>query len=116
MRVPTIRNIILVFGLVIVMTGISVPSAGAARSCNPVVNPYSGTRYEGINLTGIRGKGVDCFTARKVAKKAHRKALGLPPTSPRRFTWRKWKVTGYLEGSKDRYVAKAGFRVIRWRF
>lgn len=33
------------------------PSMGAA-SCRPVVNPYEGTRYEGVNIRRIQARAV----------------------------------------------------------
>jgi hypothetical protein len=95
--------------------------AGAApyRSCGSIENPYAGTRYEGVDITRIRGLEVTCKKARRVARKAHRKALGItpPPSGIRRFTWRSWSVTGDLRGDHDRYVAKAaGGKRVRWRF
>ena len=75
---------------------LAAPAAGAAsyKSCKPVVNPYAGSRYEGVNLSSIRVLNGSCAGARAVAKGAHRKALGLTPGwSPiRRFTWGGWRV------------------------
>ena len=95
------------------------PGAQAAsyKACKPVKNPYAGTRYEGVDLSRIRALRVSCTGARRVAKGAHRKALGIPPVGPiRRFTWRGWSVTGDLRPDSDRYVAKKGRRRVRWRF
>jgi hypothetical protein len=89
------------------------------RSCEPVRNPYAGSRYEGADLSRIRALGVSCLTARRVAKGAHRKALGLsvPSSGIRTFRWRRWNVTGDLRGPEDRYLAKkAGGGRVRWRF
>jgi hypothetical protein len=102
----------------------SAPAAGpvakhaSARACAPVVNPYPGTRYEGADLTRIRATRVTCRGARRVARRAHRKALSLPPplTGVRRFTWRGWRVTGDLRPSSDRYVARKGRKRVSWRF
>jgi hypothetical protein len=93
--------------------------SAALRSCRPVVNPYPGTRYEGADLRGIRAAGMSCRTARRVARRAHRKALGqgVPADGVRRFRWRRWNVTGDLRGATDRYLAKArGGRRVRWLF
>jgi hypothetical protein len=102
------------------LAGIGAPSAEAAqtRSCGRIANPYPDTRYEGVDLRAIRATGVSCRGARRVARRAHRKALGItpPPTGVRRFTWRGWRVTGDLRGSSDRYVAERGDRRVRWRF
>jgi hypothetical protein len=102
---------------------VAVPSAygspaTAIRVCKPVINPYPGTRYEGVNLSRIRATAVSCRNARRVARGAHRKALGLPlpPDGIRRFRWRKWRVTGDLRPSRDIYVAKHNAKRVRWRF
>ena len=92
--------------------------AGSPRACRPVVDPYAGTRYEGADLRRIRAEGVGCATARRVARGAHRKALGItPPASGvRRLRWRGWRVTGDLRGANDRYVARRGTDRVRWVF
>jgi hypothetical protein len=100
-----------------VPSGPAATPAAAARSCAPVVDPYAGTRYEGVDLTRIRATGVSCTTARRVARGAHRKALGLPVTGPvKRLTWNGWRVSGDLRGERDSYVARKGDDVVRWRF
>jgi hypothetical protein len=90
----------------------------SARSCRPVVNPYPDTRYEGTDLRGIRATGVTCRVARRVARRAHRKALALPLPADgvRRFRWRRWRVRGDLRPSTDRYVARRGDDRVRWLF
>jgi hypothetical protein len=95
-----------------------VAKHASARACAPVVNPYPGTRYEGDDLRRIRATRVTCRGARRVARRAHRKALSLPPplTGVRRFTWHGWRVTGDLRPSSDRYVAKKGRKRVSWRF
>ena len=55
----------------------------SAKSCADVANPYPGTRYEGVDLTRITAAGVTCTTARRVARGAHRRALGLPVAAGR---------------------------------
>jgi hypothetical protein len=99
---------------------IAAPSAQGAsvRHCGRVVNPYPDTRYEGVDLRSIRAVGLSCRRARRVARGAHRKALGLtPPVSGvRRFSWHGWRVSGDLRGSTDRYVAKRDGRRVRWLF
>jgi hypothetical protein len=98
--------------------GPSSALGASTRSCHPVVNPYPGTRYEGVNLSKIRATGVSCRTARRIARRAHRKALGLtpPPSGVRRFTWHGWQVTGNLRGPSDSYVARRAAKQVRWRF
>ena len=100
---------------------LSMPAGASAASyhpCKPVKDPYAGTRYEGVDLTRIRALRVGCATARRVARRAHAKALGItPPVSGiRRFTWHSWTVTGNLRGAHDRYVAARGSKRVRWRF
>ena len=89
-----------------------------ASVCQPVVNPYAGTRYEGVDLTRIRAEGVRCSTARRVARRAHRKALAASPDENGivRVSWRGWSVRGDLKPESDRYVARKGDRRVRWRF
>jgi hypothetical protein len=90
-----------------------------SRSCGSVVNPYPGTRYEGVDLRRISARNVSCRRARQVARGAHRRALGItPPVSGvRRFRWGRWRVTGDLRGSVDRYLATApGRKRVRWVF
>lgn len=96
----------------------SPAQAAVTRSCGTVANPYPDTRYEDVDLTRIRATGLSCPSARRVARGAHRKALGLtPPVSGvRRFTWNGWRVTGDLRGASDSYVAARRGRIVRWRF
>ena len=113
---------LLLAGLLVAPAGTSAdaPSAeaAAAKACGRIVNPYEGTRYEGVDLRRIRAVGVSCPGARRVARRAHRKALGItpPPSGIRRFTWNGWSVTGDLRGSTDRYVAARGAKRVRWLF
>jgi hypothetical protein len=97
-----------------------VPASQAAttRSCGSVKDPYPGTRYAGVDLSRITARGVSCATAKRVAKGAHKKALGVtpPPSGIRSFTWEGWKVSGDLRGSNDKYVASKGSKRVRWRF
>lgn len=109
---------LLLAGLVFSVPTTSVAGAAATRACGSVSNPYPGTRYAGVPLSRISATSVSCQRARRVARGAHRKALGItPPSSGRRtFSWDGWRVSGDLRGSSDRYVAtKRGSRV-RWRF
>jgi hypothetical protein len=98
----------------------AVPATQAAttRSCGSVKDPYPGTRYAGVDVTRVTAMGVSCATAKRVAKGAHKKALGLtpPPSGVRRFTGEGWKVSGDLRGSHDSYVAAKGSTRVRWRF
>jgi hypothetical protein len=95
-----------------------VPSVAQAKPCKPVENPYPGTRYEGVDLSRIRAEGVRCPTARRVARRAHRKALAAVPSADGivRVRWRGWRVRGDLKPDEDRYIARKGGRRVRWRF
>jgi hypothetical protein len=92
--------------------------AASYRSCPPVVDPYAGTRYEGVDLSQIRALNASCATARRVARRAHARALGMTPTVSgiRRLNWLGWAVTGDLRPAHDRYVAVRGAQRVRWRF
>jgi hypothetical protein len=111
---------LLLAGALCALAGVGAPTAegASARACGRIVNPYPDTRYEGADLRRIRATGVSCRRARRVARGAHRKALGLtPPTSGvRRFTWHGWRVTGDLRGSSDRYLARKDGKRVRWLF
>jgi hypothetical protein len=95
-----------------------LPDAASAETCRPVVNPYEGTRYEGVDLSHIRAEGVSCSKARRVARGAHRRALAAVPNANGivRVNWNGWAVTGDLVPSHDRYSAKRRGRVVRWEF
>jgi len=96
----------------------AVAQAAEGRVCAPVRNPYPGTRYDGVDLTHIRALHVSCATARRVARRAHRKALRMtpPPDGIRRFRWNGWRVRRDLRPAHDRYLARKGERRVRWRF
>ena len=110
-----------VFATCLLALAAAAPAASgtdSAKSCGRVVDPYPGTRYEGVDLTRIKAAGVTCKRARRVARGAHRKALRLtpPPGGVRRFRWHHWKVIGHLRGDHDRYVAKRAGKRVSWRF
>jgi hypothetical protein len=96
----------------------SAAEAASYRSCAPVRNPFSHTRYAGVDLTHIRALHVSCATARRVARDAERRALGITPSASgiRTFTWQGWHVTGDLRPAHDRYVASMGGDRVQWRF
>ena len=114
------KRLLLLACALCVLAGVSAPTVGGASAlaCGRVVNPYPDTRYEGVDLRRIRATGVSCRKARRVARGAHRRALGFtPPTSGvRRFTWHAWRVTGDLRGPSDLYVAKHDRKRVRWLF
>lgn len=110
---------LLVFALcACTLVGTSSGAAAATRSCKSVVNPYPGTRYEGVDLSHIRAVGVSCRTARRVARQAHSKALGLAPSPSglREFSWNGWNVTADLRPPSDLYVARRDGKRVSWRF
>jgi hypothetical protein len=118
---PTVKRRVLaaaVLAALSVVAALPATSSASVRSCSPVINPYPGTRYEGSNLSHIRAEGIGCPKARKVTKRAHRKALGItpPPDGIRRFQWHGWTVVGDLRPSSDKYEATRGGRQVRWRF
>ena len=119
-RPATGGRLLLIAAVLLSSLALGVPAAdgAATRSCKPVVDPYPNTRYDGVDLSRIRATGVSCRVARRVARRAHYKALGLtpPPSGIKRFNWRGWRVTGNLRGSSDSYVAARGAKRVRWRF
>jgi hypothetical protein len=96
----------------------TLPCPCPVQRCKPIVNPYPNTRYAGSNLHHIRADGVPCRRARKVARRAHRKALrmALPDDGVREYDWRKWYVVGDIRGRTDHYRARRGEARVRWRF
>ncbi len=92
---------------------LALPASGLAAKCDPVVNPYAGSRYDGIDLRRIRATNVTCDKARKVVRRGHRKAL---LTYELKFKWHDWKIKGHLGGSVDKYRAKRGNARISWVF
>ena len=104
--------------LAVLVVPLALTASAPAATCAPVRDPYSGTRYEGVDLTGIRTTSIGCKKGRRVARRAHRKGLGMtpPPSGVLRYEWRGWQVVGDLRPPKDRYVARKGRREVRWRF
>ena len=104
--------------LLTVVSVLAAPATAAAKRCEPVKNPYPGTRYDGVDLTHIRTNKASCRTARRVARRAHYKALGIPVANGpiRRFIWHGWRVKGDLRPDHDPYIARKGTRWVRWRF
>lgn len=120
MRSVVGRKPLLVTGALCALAGVGAPAAEGAttRSCKPVVNPYEGSRFDGVDLRRIRATGVSCRTARLVAREGHFRAIEIPPprSGVRRLTWRGWRITGDLRGDDDTYVARRGTRRVRWIF
>lgn len=96
----------------ILLALVSPPPASAAN-CSPVVNPYAGSRYEGIDLRRIRAVNVNCDKARDVVRKAHRKGL---LTFEEDYKWHAWEVRSDLSGSTDQYRARRSNARISWVF
>lgn len=94
------------------------PADAKVRSCARVHNPFPGTRYADVDLTHIRVRNGTCKGARRVAKGAQRKALGITPnaTGFKRFHWGGWRVKGDIRGDHDRYLAVKGRKRVRWVF
>lgn len=110
---------LLTCSLALTVAGAPAAEAATYRSCGTVDNPYAGTRYDGVDLNRIRALHVaHCSSARRVARGAHHKALGItpPPSGVRSFSWNGWKVRGDLRGDMDSYVAVRGGRRVRWVF
>jgi hypothetical protein len=114
------RRILPLIVFIAAALGATTPAAEAAayRSCAPVRNPFAHTRYAGVDMTHIRALQVSCATARRVARDAERRALGITPSPSgiRTFTWQGWHVRGDLRPVHDRYVASMGGRRVQWRF
>jgi hypothetical protein len=100
------------------LAALLIAAPADAATCKPIRDPYPGTRYEGVDLKRIRTTGVGCETGRRVVRLAHRKGLGITPTPKgiRRYRWHGWRVVGNLRPVSDRYTARTGDRVVRWRF
>ena len=81
-------------------------------------NPYPNPRYEGEDLKRVLASGVSCRGARRVARGAHREALGMTPSLSGilRLRWGSWRVRGDLRPANDRYLAVDGDRRVRWQF
>jgi len=109
---------ILTCGLAFNVAGAPAAQGAGYRPCAAVIDPYTGSRYDGVSLRRIRTLRAHCATARRVARGAHRRALGItpPPDGVRTFSWNGWKVTGDLRGDTDAYVAARGDRRVRWVF
>jgi hypothetical protein len=102
------------------LLAIAAPPADAA-SCASIrnVSQLNGTRFAGSDIFRIRAQGVSCATARRVARGATLRALGItPPVSGiKRFRFQSWAVSGNLRGSDDRYTATGtGGKRITWLF
>ena len=76
-------------------------ASSEVAACKPVENPYAGTRYDGVDLTRIRAEGVRCSTARRVARRAHRKALAAVPDANGIVRVR-WRSLAGASGPEDR--------------
>ena len=116
MRRPLCVALLVASGLVASSPAGAAPTA--SQACAPVRSPFPDSRYADVDLTGIRAAGVSCATARRVARGAQRKALGLTPpeSGVLRFRWNGWRVTGDLRGNSDRYAARRGTQRVLWRF
>jgi hypothetical protein len=103
------------------MIALVAPAAGQAayKPCEPVLNIFEGSRYEGSKLYNIRAQGVTCATARRVARRGTYKAVADVPDAHGRVkvSYRRWTIFDDLRASVDRFVAKAPNRKrVRWLF
>ena len=110
--------VLVVTAALVAPAAVGTAQAAETRACQRVVNPYPNTRYEGEDLRRIRAVGVTCRRARRVARRAHRRALAMPvpPSGVRHFDWNGWHVTGDVRGDTDRYLAARGAKRVRWVF
>ena len=97
----------------------AAPAGAALRPCPPILDVafLEGTRYEGSDIYRIRAN-VSCRTARRVARGATRKALGITPPSSgiKRFRYRSWSIVDDLRGPADRFAAYSDDARVRWLF
>lgn len=95
------------------------PPAADARTCRPILDPafVDGTRYEGSDVFRIRAN-LSCTIARRVARGATRKALGItpPPSGVKRFRYRAWSIVDDLRGASDRFSAYNDDAKVTWLF
>jgi hypothetical protein len=111
-------TVCLLIGGIVALAAPQAAPAATTRLCGSISNPYPDTRYEGVPLSRITATGVTCATARRVARGAHRKALGRPANEDgvRVLSWDGWRVVGDLAGNNDRYTATKRGNTVRWRF
>jgi hypothetical protein len=106
---------------ILALTASLGPAGGVAaesESCDPVRNPYPGTRYAGVALSRIEATGISCADARRVARRAHRKALAMTPepNGTLAFGWHGWRVRGDLRPPSDVFSARRGALRVSWKF
>src|SRR3954453_4877458 len=80
----------------------AAPADAAFTSCAPITNvsELSGTRFAGADIFRIRAQGVSCTTARRIARGATLRALGLtPPSGIKRFRYQSWAISDNLRGN-----------------
>jgi hypothetical protein len=99
----------------------AAPADAAFKSCASIrnVSQLDGTRFAGADIFRIRAQGVSCATARRVARGATIRALGItPPLSGiKRFRYQSWSVSDDLRGNDDLYRATgSGSKRLIWRF
>jgi hypothetical protein len=97
------------------------PADAAFKSCAsiPNVSQLDGTRFAGSDIFRLRAQGVSCATARRVARGATIRALGItPPLSGiKRFRYQSWSVSDDLRGNDDLLRATgSGSKRLIWRF
>src|SRR4051812_6070264 len=113
------RTLALAFAAVALLAIAAAPAGAASCASIRNVSQLSGTRFAGSDIFRIRARGVSCATARRVARGATLRALGItPPVSGvKRFRFQAWAISDDLRDSDDRYTATgSGGKRITWLF
>jgi hypothetical protein len=115
------RTLALAFAAAALFAIAAAPADAAVKSCASIrnVSQLDGTRFAGSDIFRIRAQGVSCTTARRIARGATLRALGItPPLSGiKRFRYQSYSVSDDLRGNDDRYTARgSGSKRITWLF
>jgi hypothetical protein len=115
------RTLALVLAIAALLAIAAAPADAAFKSCASIrnVSQLDGTRFAGSDIFRIRAQGVSCTTARRIARGATIRALGItPPLSGiKRFRYQSYSVSDNLRGNNDRYSATgSGTKRITWLF
>jgi hypothetical protein len=115
------RPLALAFLTAALLAVAAAPADAAFKSCRSIrnVSQLDGTRFAGSDIFRIRAQGVSCTTARRIARGATIRALGItPPVSGiKRFRYRSYAISDNLRGNDDRYSATgSGSKRITWLF
>src|SRR4051812_24726688 len=113
------RTLALAFAAVALLAIAAAPAGAASCASIRNVSQLDGTRFAGSDIFRIRAQGVSCTTARRIARGATLRALGItPPLSGiKRFRYQSYSVSDDLRGNDDRYTARgSGSKRITWLF